>query len=116
VIEHAYNGNRSQDTCWVHTKDGMCRRPIEEHIGGVRTPEQEPLTTEEVTEAVSYGAIADASGEDFDAWLDKIRAEAGAAALEDAASKVRSRFEHGWLTTAEADKVAEWLRWLKEKS
>lgn len=31
--EHAYQGNLSQDTCWVMVDGEMCRKPIEAHVG-----------------------------------------------------------------------------------
>lgn len=115
MIEHAYQGPTTGRQCIVHTRTGTCGAPGAAHEGWVPPVVKEGLSTDEVKEAFQYGAIDDASAEDFDAWLHKIQVEARKEALEMAASRVHARFQYGWLTTDEADKVAHWLREQKEQ-
>lgn len=71
--EHAYRGNRSQDTCWVVVDGKMCRKPIEAHP----EPQGEPsdALTRRVALAIRNGMyldearvemLADDEGEFFD--------------------------------------------------
>lgn len=44
--EHAYQGNRSQDTCWVMVDGEMCRKPVEAHVGTQGEPSERELFLE----------------------------------------------------------------------
>lgn len=75
LAEHPYYGSESGRWCWVHTAEGVCRRPGVEHPGYVPPAEPQGMTTEEVRAEFVHGAdyMEDPVGQ-FDAWLNKIRA------------------------------------------
>lgn len=66
--------------------------------------------TEDITPTEMHAVWIDAVAKEYPAehaaWVAQIRAQV----LTEVADKVKPRFEHGWLSTSECEKVSSWLR------